>query len=87
MACGLPVVVTPNAGSVARDGQEGFVVPIRDPEALADRLLRLYRDRTLRDAMGRRARLHMESHTWDDHRRCMLAAYDEAWRGGRDRAH
>lgn len=87
MACGLPVVVTPNAGSVAREGQEGFIVPIRDPEALADRVLRLYRDRALRDAMGQRARFHMESHTWDDHRRRMLAAYDEAWRGGRDRAH
>ncbi len=87
MACGLPVVVTPNTGSVARDGQEGFVIPIRNPEALADRLLRLYRDRPLRDAMGRRARLLMERHTWDDHRRRMLAAYDEAWRGERARAH
>ena len=29
LACGLPSVVTPDAGSVVRDGVEGFVVPGR----------------------------------------------------------
>jgi glycosyltransferase involved in cell wall biosynthesis len=38
MACGLPVVTTPNAGSVVRDGVEGFIVSIRDPDALAERI-------------------------------------------------
>ena len=27
LACGLPSVVTPSAGSVVRDGAEGFLVP------------------------------------------------------------
>lgn len=80
MACGLPVVVTPNAGSVARDGEEGFVVPIRDTEALAERILVLYRDRELLRAMGERARLRMETHTWEDHRQRMLQAYGDAFR-------
>ena len=31
-ACGLPVIVTENVGAAIRDGQDGFVVPIRDPE-------------------------------------------------------
>ena len=39
MASGLPVIVTPNVGADAvRDGVEGFVVPIRSPEAVACRL-------------------------------------------------
>ena len=35
LACGLPSVVTPNAGSVVRDGIEGFVVPASQVDGLA----------------------------------------------------
>jgi glycosyltransferase involved in cell wall biosynthesis len=38
LACGLPVVCTPNAGSVVRDGVDGFIVPVRDSKAIAERL-------------------------------------------------
>ncbi|MFN3929394.1 MAG: glycosyltransferase family 4 protein, partial [Thermoflexus sp.] len=47
LACGLPVVTTPNAGSVVRDGVEGFVVPIRDVDALAGRMEQLRADERL----------------------------------------
>ena len=30
LACGLPSIVTPNAGSVVRDGVDGFHVPAGD---------------------------------------------------------
>ena len=35
-----------------RDGVDGFVIPIRDPEAIGERLLRLGRDRELLAAMS-----------------------------------
>jgi glycosyltransferase involved in cell wall biosynthesis len=40
LSCGLPIVVTANAGSedLVEQGKTGFVVPIRDPAALAERL-------------------------------------------------
>jgi glycosyltransferase involved in cell wall biosynthesis len=43
MACGCPVVCSTNTGGedLFSDGVEGFIVPIRDPAALADRLQRL----------------------------------------------
>ena len=41
LSAGLPVITTPNAGSVVRDGVEGFIVPARDARAIADRLVRL----------------------------------------------
>ncbi|EGV20679.1 glycosyltransferase family 4 protein [Thiocapsa marina] len=47
LAAGLPVVTTPNAGSIVRHGVEGFIVPIQDADALADRLAQLEADRTL----------------------------------------
>ena len=38
LAARLPVVCTPNTGSVVRDGVDGFVVPARNAEAIAERL-------------------------------------------------
>ncbi|HYW44999.1 MAG TPA: glycosyltransferase family 4 protein [Bryobacteraceae bacterium] len=55
LAAGLPVVTTPNAGSVVRDGVDGFIVPIRDPRALAQRLELLAADAGLREHMARNA--------------------------------
>jgi glycosyltransferase involved in cell wall biosynthesis len=55
---GLPVVATPNTGSLVRDGVEGFIVPVRDGEAIAERLQELAsnRDRLHAMAMAARAR-------------------------------
>ena len=36
LAAGLPVITTPSAGSVVVHGEDGFIVPERDPTALAD---------------------------------------------------
>jgi glycosyltransferase involved in cell wall biosynthesis len=52
LAKGLPVVTTPNAGSIIRDGVNGLLVPIRDAEALASALLRLANDEALCRRLG-----------------------------------
>ena len=41
-ACGLPVITTPNTGAsdLIRNGENGEVVPIRDPEAIANAVLK-----------------------------------------------
>lgn len=44
LSAGLPVICTFNTGSVVRDNVEGFIVPIRDANAIAERLLH-FRDR------------------------------------------
>ncbi|MBI1815257.1 MAG: glycosyltransferase family 4 protein [Deltaproteobacteria bacterium] len=67
MACGLPVITTPAAGSEVRDGIEGFVVPVRDAEAIAARLELLRTDERLRGEMGRAARARAERCSWDTH--------------------
>lgn len=50
---GLPVIATPNSGATecVRDGVEGFLVPIRDSQAIAARLQQLGADRELLAAM------------------------------------
>jgi glycosyltransferase involved in cell wall biosynthesis len=74
LAAGLPVVATPNTGSVVRDGVEGFLVPIRSPEAIADRLERLVSDRERLAAMSASARSRAAEFGWDRYGERLLAA-------------
>ncbi len=53
LACGLPSVVTPEAGSVVRDGVEGFLVASGDVETLAIRMEQLGADPELRATIER----------------------------------
>lgn len=58
MACGLPVVTT-NCGGMAEavtDSVEGFLVPVRDPLAMADALWTLWEQPALRPRMGHAGR-------------------------------
>jgi len=61
---GLPCVATDVAGvrDVIRDGVEGFVVPPRDPRALAEKILILIEDCDLRRRMGQAARQRVAKH-------------------------
>lgn len=54
MAAGLPVITTTNTAGpdIMRDGCEGFIVPIRDADAIADRLALLYADESRRQEMA-----------------------------------
>lgn len=82
LASGLPVITTPNSGSIVRDGKEGFVVPIRDVEALRERIAHLRENPGVRARMGHAARARAEQYTWDHSRRRLLQAYEEAMAGG-----
>jgi glycosyltransferase involved in cell wall biosynthesis len=65
LAAGLPVITTGNAGSVVREGQEGFIVPLRDSEAVAERLERLAADPGLLAALSRQARARAQEFSWE----------------------
>ena len=78
LACGLPSVVTPNAGSVVRDGVEGFVVPPRDVEALAGRMERLGLDPDLRAEMAARARVRALEFDWPRYHSALIEALGAA---------
>lgn len=76
MASGLPCIVTGN--HIIRDGIEGLIVPARDEDALADRILRLYENPDLRHAMGQAARQRvLETLTWEHYGQNLLKVYEE----------
>jgi glycosyltransferase involved in cell wall biosynthesis len=77
LAAGLPVVTTEAAGSVVRDGVEGFIVPERDSVTLADRIEAIAEDRVLRDTMAFAARLRAKDYTWDKYSERLLKVFSE----------
>jgi L-malate glycosyltransferase len=89
MSQGLPVVVADDAlggnREIAKDGRDGYLVPLEDTETLGARLLELVRNPALRDAMGRRARRTMERERSIE---CAAERYCEVYQamlGGRER--
>lgn len=58
LACGLPVVASPPTGceDLYTDGVEGFILPSRTPDAIADALGRLADEPGLRERMSEAAR-------------------------------
>jgi glycosyltransferase involved in cell wall biosynthesis len=73
MAAGIPVVTTRTAGSVVRHGIDGFIVPERDPLALADATAQIVEDRGLRERMSIAARERARDYTWDRYGERLIA--------------
>ena len=51
LAAGLPVIATPNTGSIVEDGVSGFVVPARESDAIVAAIERFLVDPSLVNAM------------------------------------
>ncbi len=69
LACGCPVVATPNSGSIDlfEEGKEGFIVPIRNSEALAQAFEKISDIPELRDEMGYHGQVRVKSlGGWDE---------------------
>lgn len=68
MACGLPVIVTDHVGAadVVTEGKDGFVIPIRDVEAMKEKIITLYENPELVENMGKEANIKAKnSLSWD----------------------
>jgi len=63
---GLPVITTPNSGGadILRDGIDGWIVPVRDPDAITARLMQLHDDRELLQQMSDSAREQAAQLDW-----------------------
>ncbi|MGB6553518.1 MAG: glycosyltransferase family 4 protein, partial [Candidatus Binataceae bacterium] len=81
MACGVPVIATTNTGAedLFTDGSEGFIVPIRDPDAIGAKLIYLYEHPEARDAMGAAALARVRAiGGWNSYGEKMAAMYQSA---------
>jgi glycosyltransferase involved in cell wall biosynthesis len=79
LASGLPVIGTYVGGAttLVQDGVEGFIVPSRDPQRLAEAMIRVATDRDLNRKMGDAAYLKGAiNNTWQDYGDRLLAEYE-----------
>ena len=78
MACGCPVIASSNTGGedLFTNGEEGFIVPIRDVSALTDRLQQLANEPQLRSNMAQRALARVQSFGgWNQYGEKAMAIY------------
>jgi glycosyltransferase involved in cell wall biosynthesis len=86
MACGCPVIATTNTGAadLFTDGREGFIVPIRDPDSIADRLQKLADNPPLRDEMSAAALRRVQKvGGWDQYGDSAYRVFGELLAGSR----
>jgi glycosyltransferase involved in cell wall biosynthesis len=83
MACGLPVICTSNVGGeeLITNGQEGFVIPIRDLDSLKNRIIFFYENRDACIEMGIAARNRVaEGFSWDTYGDRIAETYENIYR-------
>jgi len=81
MACGLPVIATSHTGAedLLDDGVEGYIVPVRDPAAIREKVLQLYHNPGLREEMRNAAlRKVRQLRGWDAYGEALMGMYREA---------
>lgn len=80
MACGIPIITTTHSGGpdLITDGVEGFIIPIRDVDAIAQKLEWCYSHPEALAEMGRAARRKAEVLTWELYRRRLGKCIREA---------
>jgi glycosyltransferase involved in cell wall biosynthesis len=80
MAMGLPVLTTAHTAGpdLFEDGREGFIVPIRSAEAIAEKLELLRTQRDLVDHMGNLAIERSREFTWEAYGRRLAASVAQA---------
>lgn len=76
MACGLPLIATRNAGGddLILEGETGFLVPIRSPEAIAEKISWCLDHRGSISGMGLAAQTRASELTWRGYGEKILAA-------------
>jgi len=79
MAMGKPIVAT-NVGGIVeilRDGETGLLVPSKDPEAIAEKIVHLLRNEAESRKLGLRAREEVEKYDIQSHVQKVAGHYDE----------
>ncbi len=75
MSYGLPVITTPNAGSVVEDGVSGYIIPAGDVQLLTQKMQQLSNDPGLRTQMGIAARKRAQQYNWDRYAQTLIQLY------------
>jgi len=75
----LPLIITPNTGGadLIIEGKTGFLVPIKSPEAIAEKINWFLEHRTELPKMGLLSQQHATTYTWDNYGNTVVDAVVE----------
>jgi glycosyltransferase involved in cell wall biosynthesis len=77
MSCGVPFVATTNTGGpdLIEEGRQGFIVPIRCPEAIAEKIAYLFDHPARVREMGQEALARSAEYSWDRYGERVVGLY------------
>lgn len=75
MSQGLPLIITPNTGGedLIKEGETGFLVPVRSPETIAEKISWFADHRELLPGMSRAAQTLSATLTWENYGKTVAA--------------
>jgi glycosyltransferase involved in cell wall biosynthesis len=76
MACGLPVIVTPIASSIIKNGQEGLIIESENIESIEKAIKYFYDHKSECKRMGKIAHESSKKLIWDNHSKEMVKIFE-----------
>lgn len=82
LAAGLPIVATQTGGTdeLVKDGENGFVVRMKDSVDLAEKIEKLLQNKDLCEKMGEKSRLWAQKQSWEEVSRQYVVLYNNVGR-------
>ena len=78
MACQKPVIATPLGFSEYMENEkDGIIIPAKDEKALKKVIIRLMKDKKLREKLSKNARKKALQHSWDKVAKQYLKVFKE----------
>lgn len=79
MSAGLPVIVSENVGAkdFIENGKNGFIIPIRNVDAIEEKIIYLYNNREKCVNMGKNARKTVKDITWENYKKNIINFYNQ----------
>jgi glycosyltransferase involved in cell wall biosynthesis len=66
LSCGLPIIVTPNAGGedLVEEGITGHLVPIRSPEKIAEAIRAMIKNKSHKEEIRKLCQMKAKQYSW-----------------------
>lgn len=76
MACGLPIITTYNSGSIIKDGEEGFIIPIQDVGMIKKKILFFINNEGESNKFSLNSRSKANGYSWERYGNKMRDCYE-----------
>lgn len=75
LACMTPVIITENVGATIEDSVNGYIVPIRNSTAIAEKIMCFYDKRDKVEEFGKNGNIMVKKYTWNKYGYDLLRFY------------